>query len=75
VQHLLDPQGILRPDQGMPVVGHQNVTAEQEPQPLPRSFQHVDKQRVFRFVESPEPRANVHAEKKDTVAVAQAMDV
>jgi hypothetical protein len=57
------------------MVGHQDVTAEQEPQPPPRSFQHVDKQRIFRFVESPEPRAKVHAEKKDTVAVAQAMDV
>jgi hypothetical protein len=35
----------------------------------------VDKQRIFRFVESPEPRTKVHAEKKDTVAVAQAMNV
>jgi hypothetical protein len=28
VQHLLDQQRVLRPNQGVPVVGHQNITAE-----------------------------------------------
>jgi hypothetical protein len=75
VQHLLKQQRVLRPDQGVPVVGHQYVAAEQKSQPSPRSLQHVDEQRVFRFVESPDPRAKVYVDEENTVREAQAVHV
>ena len=75
VQYLLDQDRIVGPDQGVPVVGHQNITAEQKPQPSRRIFQHVDDQCVFRFAESPEPRSKIDTEKEYTVGVAEATDI
>jgi hypothetical protein len=54
---------------------HQNIAAEQKPQPSPRSLQHSDQQRVIRFIESPEPGTKIDAEKEDPVRVAQPVDV
>ena len=75
VQNPLDQKRIMRPDQGVPVVGHQDIAAEQKPQPSPRSLQHVDEQRVFRFVKSPDPRAKVYVDEENTVREAQAVHV
>jgi len=43
VQDRLDEQRVWRPDQGVPMVGHQNLTAEQKPQPSPRRLQYVNR--------------------------------
>jgi hypothetical protein len=59
----------------MPVVRHQNIAAEQKSQPSPGTLQYTEEQIEFSFVEAPEPRTKIHAEKKDNVGVAQAMDV
>ena len=75
VQNPLDQKRIMRPDQGVPVVGHQDIAAEQNPQPSLRSLQHVDDQCVFRFAESPEPRSKIDTEKEYTVGVAEATDI
>ena len=70
IQHLLDQQRILRPNQGVPVVGHQDIAAEQKSQPPPRSLQYGQEQIVFRFVESPDLRTKVDADEEDAVRVA-----
>jgi len=74
VQHLPDQKRIPRPDQGVPVVGHQNIAAEHKPQPSPRSLQHVNDQRVFGIAESPDPRPKVHVDKEDAVREAQTVN-
>jgi hypothetical protein len=36
MEYLRNQQRIVRPDQSVPVIGHQNVPAQQKPQPLSR---------------------------------------
>jgi hypothetical protein len=70
MQHLLDQQRILRPNQCVPVVRHQDIAAQQKSQAPPRSLQDAKKQGVFTFVESLEPWAQVHADEENAVRMA-----
>ena len=75
VQHRLDRQRRLRPDQRMPMVRHQNITTKQKLQPPARRLQHLDDHVIVGVVNTLEPGSKVDADKEHTIRVAQPMDV
>jgi len=75
VNHLRDGQRILRPKQGVPVIRHQHITAQQETEALPRSLERTDQQRVFGIPKGPDRSTQVDRNEEDSIRDAEAMNV
>jgi tetratricopeptide (TPR) repeat protein len=74
VNHPRNGERPNRPNQRMPVVRHQYVSAECEAQPLPRGFQDIDQESVFRVREWREVAAEVYGDKENAVGGLKATD-
>jgi hypothetical protein len=75
VENLPDQQWVLRPDETVPVVRHQNIATEQESRPSSRSLKHAEDQRVFAITETSDPRAKIHVDKEDAIREAQPVNL
>lgn len=75
VEYLPNQQRVRGPNQSMPMVRHENVSAQKKTQPLTRFLQHVNQQEILPFIEPSALGAKIHAHKENAVGEAQPMNV